>query len=135
MGCAGSEIVYPSEEQICYVNRRMIQTSGGLFVPPDNLIDRASLSYILDAITAPVFGREMYPSLIDKAAALLFYIISRHVFFDGNKRTAAYIAWEFLNANGCSVSLDTSVVELAENIAADRAGYAQAVTWIIKHRW
>ena len=44
---AGGGIVYPTLEQICEINRRMVSEFGGLFVPPDNSLNRNALEYIL----------------------------------------------------------------------------------------
>jgi len=46
-----------------------------------------------------VFGHDPYPSLFEKAAYLLCFIIERHPFVDGNKRTAIAIAAYFLERN------------------------------------
>ena len=47
------------------------------------------------------FGRqEIYPSLEEKAANLLYFVTKNHSFFDGNKRIAATIFLYFLDCNG-----------------------------------
>lgn len=45
-------------------------------------------------------GQEMYPTLEEKAAHLLYFITKNHSFFDGNKRIAATIFLYFLDKNG-----------------------------------
>jgi death-on-curing protein len=45
-------------------------------------------------------GEDLYPSLLEKAAALGFSIIMNHPFVDGNKRTAITSAALFLRMNG-----------------------------------
>ncbi|MDK2899477.1 MAG: hypothetical protein PWQ10_664 [Patescibacteria group bacterium] len=35
-------------------------------------------------------GEDVYPSVEEKAAHLLYFVIKNHVFFDGNKRSGAY---------------------------------------------
>lgn len=44
-------------------------------------------------------GSEVYPTLQEKAAALLYLIVKNHSFVDGNKRIAAAIFLHFLNVN------------------------------------
>ena len=61
-------VAYPSIEQIIEVNRQMIEKSGGSFVKPDNLSNRASLEYILTAIVYPIFGKLLWPTLEEKAS-------------------------------------------------------------------
>ena len=45
-------------------------------------------------------GRELYPSLEEKAAHLLYFVTKNHSFLDGNKRIAAAIFLYFLDKNG-----------------------------------
>lgn len=45
-------------------------------------------------------GKELYPSVEEKAANLLYFIVKNHSFVDGNKRIAASIFLWFLEANG-----------------------------------
>ena len=56
---------------------------------------------ILGAVYQDVFGGEVYPSLEEKAANLLYFIIKDHPFNDGCKRIAASLFLEFLNRNDC----------------------------------
>src|SRR5688572_15827723 len=46
-----------------------------------------------------VFGEEQFPTLIDKAAALLHSLAYHHLFADGNKRTALRAVTLFLEKN------------------------------------
>lgn len=45
-------------------------------------------------------GRELYPSVEEKAAHLLYFIVKNHAFSDGNKRIAAALFITFLARNG-----------------------------------
>lgn len=45
-------------------------------------------------------GQDMYPSLEEKAANLLYFVTKNHSFFDGNKRIAATMFLYFLDKNG-----------------------------------
>ena len=44
-------------------------------------------------------GQEIYPTLEEKAANLLYFVTKNHSFFDGNKRIAATIFLYFLDRN------------------------------------
>jgi len=130
MEAFGSGVVYPTIEQIIDVNRQMIKTSGGSFTPPDNFHNRNSLEYILDAIANPIFKQFLYPSLLEKAAALAYEIISCHVFLDGNKRTGIHIAWEFLRSNNMPIFLDSTIENLAINLANGTATRDDLLLWL-----
>ena len=45
-------------------------------------------------------GQELYPSLEEKAAHLLYFVTKNHSFLDGNKRIAAALFLYFLDKNG-----------------------------------
>ena len=54
----------------------------------------------ISAIYQTFGGQEVYPSLEEKAANLLYLITKNHSFSDGNKRIAAALFLYFLNKNG-----------------------------------
>lgn len=57
------------------------------------------LNGILAAVYQNVFGTELYPSIEEKVANLLYFLIKDHPFVDGCKRIGASIFLEFLNKN------------------------------------
>ena len=61
--------------------------------------ESGKLEGILAAVYQNVFGTEVYPSIEEKAANLLYFLIKDHPFADGCKRIGASIFLEFLNKN------------------------------------
>lgn len=59
-------------------------------------------------------GNELYPSVEEKAAMLLYLVTKNHSFSDGNKRIAATLFLWFLNNNGILYRTDGSK-RLADN--------------------
>ena len=59
-----------------------------------------SFSSSLDTIYQTFDGKDLYPSIEEKAAHLLYFIVKNHSFVDGNKRIAAAIFTWFLERNG-----------------------------------
>jgi len=110
----------------------MVEGFGGLFIPPNNLLNLDALEYILDAVSSSLFG--MYSTLKEKAAALAYHIISRYVFNDGNKRTGSHIALEFLRANGIDIFLDESIAELTVAVAKNEATQEELLQWLHQHQ-
>jgi len=53
-------------------------------------------------------GNDLYPSIEEKAANLLYFIVKNHSFVDGNKRIAASIFLWFLKKNGILYKEDGS---------------------------
>jgi len=62
----------------------------------------------LNAIYQTAFGEEVYPSVEEKAANLLYFIVKDHAFYDGNKRIAASIFLWFLDIYGILYKKDGS---------------------------
>lgn len=53
-------------------------------------------------------GEDLYPSVEEKAAMLLYLVVKNHSFSDGNKRIAAMLFLWFLDKNGILYSADGS---------------------------
>jgi len=66
--------------------------------------DSKSLEGILGSIYQSAFGESAYPTLEDKAAHLLYFIVKNHPFNDGNKRTGAFSFIWFLQKTDLSLS-------------------------------
>lgn len=131
---ASGEIVYPTITQIIDVNERMIDEFGGTYIPPNNCRNRNSLEYILDAIKTSVYGRELFPTLKEKAGALAYEIIASHVFFDGCMRTGMWSAYEFLVVNGERIFYDKTAIDIAVAISSATATRDDLSCWLHEHQ-
>ena len=84
------------------------------------------LNGIIAAVYQNVFGTELYPSIEEKAANLLYFLIKDHPFVDGCKRIGASIFLEFLNKNkhliidGKQIISDSALVAITLMIAQSR---------------
>ena len=58
------------------------------------------LDSALGAIYQTFDGRDLYPSVEEKAARLLYLVVKNHAFVDGNKRIGAFLFLWFLDAHG-----------------------------------
>lgn len=85
--------------------------------------EEGKLNGILAAVCQNVFGQELYPSIEEKAANLLYFLIKDHPFADGCKRIGATIFLEFLNKNhhliinGRQIISDSALVAITLMIA------------------
>jgi len=69
--------------------------AGSLFgQEPQNGLDR-----IMGGIHQTFGGKELYPSIEEKAAHLLYFVIKDHPFADGNKRIGSFLFIVFLARN------------------------------------
>ena len=94
----GSKPIYRITYEEC---RRMVEVMEDTF--HSNVFgvekEEGKVEGILAAVYQSVFERDVYPSLEEKAANLLYFMIKDHPYADGCKRIAASLFLEFLNKN------------------------------------
>ncbi len=73
-----------------------------------------SLKSSLAAIYQTFGGKDLYPSIEEKAAHLLYFVVKNHSFVDGNKRIAAFLFLYFLEKNKILFT-ETGQKRLADN--------------------
>lgn len=83
-------------------------------------------------------GKELYPSIEEKAAMLLYLVTKNHSFSDGNKRIAAFLFLWFLEKNGILYKADgtklienNTLVALTLMIAESRTEEKDVMTKVI----
>lgn len=83
-------------------------------------------------------GKELYPSLEEKAAHLLYFVVKNHSFVDGNKRIAASLFLWFLDENrllyredGSKRLADNALVALTLMIAESRPDERDVITTLV----
>lgn len=73
---------------------------GELFGKERGKMFEGSLNSIFQSFDA----KELYPSVPEKAANLLYFVIKDHPFYDGNKRIGALLFILFLTLNDCHLT-------------------------------
>lgn len=94
-------------EAICVLRDKF--GSGSLFGNEKDQSFKSSISTIYQTFG----GEELYPSIEEKAAMLLYLVTKNHSFSDGNKRIAAFLFLWFLEQNGILYRSDST--RLIEN--------------------
>ena len=89
---------------------RMAETAGGLFGREKD----KGLESAIGAVYQAFAGRDLYPSIEEKAAHLLYFVVKNHAFVDGNKRIGAFLFIWFLDSNGLLYRTD-GTKRLADN--------------------
>ncbi len=126
---------YLSYDQAIVIHTRAIKDTGGSPGIRDN-------GGIESAIAQPKMtygGEELYPSVVEKAAAICFSLIKNHPFVDGNKRTAHAAMELFLVLNGWAISAtvdeqESVMLEVASGTGSREYLVAWLQTHIIKYR-
>lgn len=87
--------IYLTIDEAIEFHRMGLAIGGGA----DGIRDYGALESALAQPSMGFGGQELYPTLIEKAAALGFSLIMNHPFVDGNKR-AGFVAMDaFLRLN------------------------------------
>lgn len=87
-----------------YIHSIVIDDFGGA----DGIRELSLLESSLARPYATFDGEELYPQVIDKAAALIESILMNHPFIDGNKRTGYFLMSFILLENGLDIKASES---------------------------
>ena len=121
---------YLTLSEVLFLYRRILEESGGAAGIRD-------LNMLESALAQPrqtFGGAELYPTLVEKAAALGFFLIQNHPCVDGNKRVG-HIAMEvFLILNGYEVKASVEEQEqVILDVAAGRMNREAFTEWLAAH--
>lgn len=120
------------------IHHTMFENKGDLFSIERDDSFRSSISTIYQSFG----GVDLYPTLEDKASALLYFIVKNHSFIDGNKRIGATIFLYFLEKNNAlykngierinNDALATLTILVASSRPEDKEIMIQLIKTIIK---
>ncbi|MDB9540952.1 type II toxin-antitoxin system death-on-curing family toxin [Anabaenopsis tanganyikae CS-531] len=116
--------------EVIELHRQIIEQSGGAL----GIRDLGAVESALAQPRMTFGGEELYPTLVDKAAAMGFSLIMNHPFIDGNKRIGHGAMEVFLVMNG--LEINASIDEQEEIILSlasgkfDREAFTQ---WLKSH--
>ena len=121
---------YLTAEEILIIHSEIIDQTGGAHGVRDNhllfsSIERAKTSF---------GGRELFPSIFEKAAAYFHSLAMFHVFIDGNKRTAIACAARFLDLNNYELEMTNKGVEsFVLKAVVQKLEITEIARWFGKH--
>lgn len=114
-------------KDVLNLHEMLIEFYGG----SNGVRDQGSLE---SAIARPFMtfdGQDLYPSSIEKAAALIESVAKNHPFVDGNKRTAYYLSRKFLNTNGIDITANQDAkYNFVIQVASGQYNYDDIVAWL-----
>jgi prophage maintenance system killer protein/prophage antirepressor-like protein len=135
MGSTRKETVYPSFEDYMNLIQQMYSDfESAVFAKPKDDSFHSSINQIKQS-----FGEtDLYPSIEEKAANLLYFITKNHSFVDGNKRIAAACFLYFLqqnnalhNSQGETIISNETLATLTLYIANSRTEESEVVKRLI----
>jgi death-on-curing protein len=121
---------YLTISEVIELYRQVMETSGGTV----GILSLASLESALAQPHATFGGNELYPTVIEKAAAPGFSLVMNHAFIDGNKRIGHYAMETFLVING--YELDALVDEqemIILQLASGELSRDEFTDWVRTH--
>lgn len=117
-------------EEVLELHRRLLEQSGGT----PGVRDPRALESALAQPGMSFDGADLYPDLVEKAAALGFSLIKNHPFVDGNKRIGQAVLEVCLLLNGCEVAASVEEQESTLlKLAAGTIGRDEFVEWLQSH--
>lgn len=119
-----------SHTQVLRLHEHLIAATGGAH----GLRDEGLLASALAAPFQSFAGRDVYPSVPQKAARLGYGLIKNHPFTDGNKRSGAHVMLLFLAINGIELSYtQQELIDIILSVADNRKNCDDLFTWLIQH--
>lgn len=120
-------IIYLTVSDLYNLNHTI--TEGDTFVRDVHLLESAA-----KRPSIVVFGAPQFPTIHDKAAALMHSVAYHHLFADGNKRTAIAAVAQFLVWNGWQATWDDDAAQaFVLGVAQKRYELEQIAAWIAQH--
>ena len=107
---------YLTLNEVLALHRRIIEQPGGA----GGIRDVGALESALAQPRMTFDGKELYPTLIEKASTLGYFLIKNHPFVDGNKRVGHAAMETFLVLNGFEI--DAPIDEQEKAILQVAAG-------------
>jgi len=116
--------------EILELHRRIIQQTGGA----SGVRNLAALESAVAQPRMTFEGKDFYPTVEDKAAALAFFIIQNHPFMDGSKRCGHAALETFLVVNGKEIEAPVDEVEkVILAMASGKFSLKDFVDWLAGH--
>ncbi len=110
------------------------EIAEGVLGRKPNVRDRHLLRAAAARPLLAAFGEAAYPTLLDKAAALLHSLAAHHLFYDGNKRTATQSVVRFLHENGLQPTwTQPEIYQFVLEVAQNRHDVAAVSHWLADH--
>lgn len=123
-------VKYITSEQAIFYQQKIIKATGGSL----GLRDLGLLESAINRPKASSNRKDLYPKVLEKAAALFHSMILNHPFLDGNKRTSLAVLYEFLKQNGLKLSAkDEEFIELPLRVERKELRLKQIAKWLKEH--
>ena len=118
-------------DEIIRLHTTLTERTGG----SDGLRDRGLLESAVYSAETSFAGQEIYPTIEEKAARLMFALVSNHPFVDGNKRIGVLVMLVTLRLNGIALRYTQSdLIKLGLSAASGKLDYDAIYGWLTAHQ-
>lgn len=119
-----------SEKEVLEIHAILIERFGGA----EGVRDKELLDSALNRPYQTFDGKELCPSPIDKAAAIIESIVKNHPFADGNKRTGYVLARLLLMKDQLDIHADQEQkYQFVISISKGELSFDQIKAWLEKN--
>lgn len=121
---------YLTPENVIQIHYEIVEATGG----SQGLRDLGLLESAIMRPQQTFAGKDLYPTLEVKAAALVHSLLLNHMFVDGNKRTATISMIEFLILNKKKfAATNKEIVDFALWVENSKPTIEEIASWIKEH--
>lgn len=118
-------------DEIIGLHSKLIAQTGG----SEGVRDRGLLESAVYSAQSGFGNEEVYPTVEEKAARLMYSIIGNHSFIDGNKRIGVLVMLMTLKLNGISMEYtQQELTQLGLSVASGKADFNTILAFIEKHK-
>ncbi len=119
-----------TKNQILLLHEQLINRYGGTH----GIRDEALLDSAISVPGQTFDGKDLYPTIQDKAVRLCYGLIQNHPFHDGNKRIGALALLITLDLNHITLTAsNTELTDIILSVASSRASVQDMLVWVLDH--
>jgi len=117
-------------QEVIAIHSQLIEEFGGTH----GLRDKILLDSALNNPFQTFDKTDLYPTIIEKSAALLEGLVKNHPFIDGNKRIAYFVFRAFLLSEDRNIdATQDEKYALVINVASGRWSSIEIIKWVKHH--
>ncbi len=121
------KVKYITSEQAIFYQQQIIKTTGGSL----GLRDLGLLESAVNGPKTTFAGKDLYPGILEKGAALIHSMVLNHPFLDGNKRTSLAVLYELLKQNGYMLKAsEKELINLPLKIERKDLSLEEIASWL-----
>ena len=122
--------IFLTLDEVLGIHHEEVEKFGG----SHGVRDLSLLDSALQRPQSSFMEEDLYPTIFDKAAALMHSILLNHPFIDANKRTSIVSTAYFLHLNGFELEMEQKeIVEFCLKVESKQLDLEQISKWLKDH--